>query len=118
MKPFEQTCTRIAEALQTLVAEEAPAIRAGDYGAVADLQQRASPLVEYLARHAGHAGQAHAAIASLRAQRHETSERLAGEMARVRDELCALEFSRRRLARIGPAYARGTAPMGRLSAVG
>lgn len=115
---FEQTCTRIASALQVLIAEESLALRAGNLSAAEELQERAAPLVDFISAHAGHVREARAVIAALRAQRGESSGRLAADLTRLRDQLCALELSRRHLSRIGPAYTAAAGATRRLISVG
>jgi hypothetical protein len=118
MKPFEQTCIRIAAALEMLVAEEALALRARELETALQIQQRAAPLVDFLVAHKEHAAGARTLIEGLRARRQDSGEHLAGDITAIRDELCALEFSRRKLARIGPAYGSAHASPQHLSATG
>jgi hypothetical protein len=52
METPAQRCARIVSALEDLVNQEAAALRAGDFDAVNEIQDRAAPLVEFLALHA------------------------------------------------------------------
>lgn len=118
MMPFEQTCTRIAEALEMLVAEEAVAVRSREFAAAAAIQERAAPLVEFLSVHAAHVSESRPVIERLRGRREESSRQLEQAIGRMRDDLCALEFSRRRLARMSPAYVQSRPTPPRLSVAG
>lgn len=96
---------RVLLALEDLVAQEALLLGAQDFAAVPALQARAAPLVDWLV------AEAPAADASLRRQvtelverRARSAELLSRQIARVREELGAMQTSRQRLAQVMPAY--------------
>jgi hypothetical protein len=121
METPAQRCTRLAAALDDLAAQEAAALAAGDFDTVLALQDRAAPLVEFLAARAGeiarHAPLA-AALAAVQARRGRSAAHLAAAIARARGELAEAGAARRRVARIAPAYGRGPASASQLCAVG
>jgi hypothetical protein len=106
-----ETCARLLAALEDLVAQEAVQLRAADFPGVLATQERAAPLIGRLAALATTADAAvRVRIAGVLALRSRSLDWLGAEMARVRDELSAMQVSRRRVAQIAPVYgARGPA---------
>ena len=112
---------RIAGALEDLVAQEAAALESRDYTEVSILQDRAAPLVEFLAQNtATHGGDAalRNRIAAVHQLRARSSAQLAIEIERARVELHESERARRQVAKIAPAYARSASNRAKLCAVG
>ena len=107
-------------ALEDLVAQEAASLASGDFAAMIDLQQRAEPLIAHLGRHG--AGivddDFRARVGDWLARRREIAGLLAARISETRERLNQLEASRRRVARVGPAYGQGAGMSRRLSAVG
>ncbi len=120
MATTAQTCARLLVALEDLSAQEAATLREGDFAAVAEIQARSAPLVEYLGTH-GPAIADGAFLARMRAlllRRSESAEWLAAQIERTREELRQTQASEQRAARIAPVYGSAKAPVARLSAVG
>lgn len=116
-----QRCVRIATALDDLAAQEAAALAAHNFSGVLVLQDRAAPLVEFLAANAAsHAGDAvlRTRVAAVQARRACTSALLAAEIERARTELLEAGFAQNQVAKIGPAYGRAAAARSQLCAVG
>lgn len=116
-----QTCARLIEALEDLADREAATLRTHDFAAVAEIQERAAPLVEYLATHGPAIADnaLRARIWDLLRRRAQTGEWLELQLAEARAEMGQTRASQHRVARIAPVY--GTAPMpvsGQLLAVG
>lgn len=116
-----QTCARILVALEDLAGREAASLQARDFPAVAEIQERAAPLVAHLAAH----GPAVADVAlrtrvgELLRRRAQTGEWLAEQITQAREELRGTQASQRRVARIAPVYGSSQAPVaGQLLAVG
>ena len=112
---------RIAGALEDLVAQEALALESRDYTEVSILQDRAAPLVEFLAQNAAtHGGDAalRNRIATVQQLRARSSAQLAIQIERARVELLESEHARRQVAKIAPAYARSVSNRAKLCAVG
>lgn len=121
MESPAQRCTRIVAALEDLVAQEAAAVAREDFVAVQALHERIAPLVEFLVS----AGADLLGAAGLRRRltavydlRHRSGEAVAAAMARVRSELDANQASRRRAARIAPAYGQPGVRTSQLQAIG
>lgn len=103
-----QTFDRLLKALDDLVAEEAAMIQAADHGAVAEIQQRAEPVITALAALApavADAG-AQARVGALLERRQRNIDLLGTQLAEARGELDSLQQSERRAARIAPIYGR------------
>ncbi len=121
METSHQRCLRIAGALEDLVAQEAAALESRDYSAAGNLQDRAAPLVEFLAQNAPvHAVDAvlRSRIAAVQQLRARSSAQLAIEIERTRVDLLDSEQARRQVAKIAPAYARSASNRAKLCAVG
>jgi hypothetical protein len=120
METPAQRCARIVSALEDLVNQEAAALRAGDFDAVNEIQDRAAPLVEFLALHAteGDTPQLRQRIGTLETQRQRSADELDAGIARLRDEMQRTTVARRRVAQIAPVYGRPSAPRPQLRAVG
>ena len=112
---------RIAGALEDLVAQEALALESRDYTEVSILQDRAAPLVEFLAQNAAtHGGDAalRMRIKAVQQRRTGSAALLATEIVRARAELCESGFAQRQVAKIAPAYGRSAVSRVNLCAVG
>ncbi len=121
METPHQRCVRIAGALEDLVAQEAAALGSRDYIEMSVLQDRAAPLVEFLAQNAtAHAGDAvlRNRIAAVQQLRACSSAQLAIEIELARVELRESEHAQRQVAKIAPAYTRGASNRAKLCAVG
>ena len=120
METTGQACDRLVTALEDLLAQEAAALAQGDFGAALELQERAAPLVDYLAAHGPRAAAPalRSRIGALCERRSAAGDRLAAAIARVREELGDTQTAQRRVARIAPAYGRSSAAARQLSAVG
>lgn len=120
METTAQTCARLLVAFEDLSAQEAMALREGDFAAVADIQARSAPLVEYLGDH-GPATADQVFLARIRAlllRRKESADWLAAQIEQTREELRQTRASEQRAARIAPVYGSNVPPVTRLSAVG
>jgi hypothetical protein len=120
METTAQTCARLLTALEDFGEREAVLVREGDFAMVAELQARATPLVEYLGKH-GPAVADGAFLARMRAfllRRKESDEWLAAQIAQTRNELQQIRASEVRAARIKPVYSAPMPPVSRLSGVG
>jgi hypothetical protein len=116
-----QRWSRLVNALEDLVAEEAAALHGGDFDAANTIGDRAAMVVEWLVTHASVITPPLAErLASVQAKRAANAEFLEGEITRTRDNLQQVAIGRRRVAQIAPVYGRsaGTAQRSRLSAVG
>jgi hypothetical protein len=110
MESPSHAVTRLLQALETLVEQEAVQIASGDHCGVLRTQRRATPVVERLAQIGARAADpaAHARIAVLLERRQRSQERLAAQIGRIREELSRTAASQHRLARIAPVYISGT----------
>jgi hypothetical protein len=112
MSTIADPLDRVVNALEDFASQEELLMRAEDYAGVAAVQERMDPLVAFLV---GRMAAANAAlrqrIASFVARRDRTAQYLATEVGKIRDELTRLELSRRRVARVAPAYGRQSVPM-------
>ncbi len=100
-----ETWVRLIGALEDLAAQEALLLRGADFTAVLATQARAAPLVERLVALAGTAdAAARARLSAVQALRSRSLEWLGAELARGREELQAMQVSRRRIAQIAPVY--------------
>ncbi len=121
METSYQRCLRMAVALEDLVAQEAAALESRDYTEVSILQDRAAPLVDFLAQNAStHCGDIalRNRIAAVQQLRARSSALLASEMARTRAELHESQHAQRQVAKVAPAYARSASIRAKLCAVG
>ena len=125
MDTARQRFARVVGALEDLVAQEAAALQVKDFSGVAEVQERAAPLVSFLAAHGSEISTdpvLAAGIRALQARREETSTRLAFEITLTRDELAQTLTTERRIAQVAPAYgaAAGTKanPRRQLAVVG
>jgi len=116
----DQTCRRLLAALEDLAAQETTALAAADFVSLAQLSQRAAPLVEHLAQH----GPAIAdtsfrqRIRALLERRRLNDDALALHVARARADLKRASDSQRRITQIAAIYGRAGAATRQLSAVG
>lgn len=106
MKAPRQTFSRLLGALDELVAQEAATLNQRDFGAVADIQRRAQPLVDALSDLGIAAADdlARARVAGLLARRQHNIDFLESQLATARAELLSVQESTRRVACIAPAY--------------
>ncbi|MDP3072414.1 MAG: hypothetical protein Q8N18_19130 [Opitutaceae bacterium] len=121
METTTERCTRLAVALEDIVAQESAALAAGDYETVVGLQDRAGPVVEYLAAQAAEVARSPALserIGAIRARRARTLEIISHQAQHARAELAETGAARRRVARIAPVYGRATAAVSQLQVVG
>lgn len=96
---------RVLSALEDFVSQEELMMRAEDYAEVAAVQVRMAPLVQFLVEEAAVAdAPLQQRIALVVARRDRTRHRLATEVGKIREEMVQLEVSRRRIARVAPAY--------------
>jgi N-acetyl-gamma-glutamylphosphate reductase len=115
-----QTCRRLLAALEDLAAQETSALAAADFVSLAQLSQRAAPLVEHLAEH----GPAvvdpsfRTRIRALLERRRANDDALAVQVARAKAEMKRASDSQRRIAQIAAIYGRVGAAARQLSAVG
>jgi hypothetical protein len=113
METSAQRCWRILAALEDLVHQESASLAKRDWMGAETVQQRAAPLVDFLAAH-GPASADDAAlrerIATLQQRRAETSRSLNLQIAQAKSELQQAQAARRRLGQIAPAYGGGSAP--------
>ena len=120
METPAQRCTRLLVALEDLAGQEAASLASGDVATLIALQQRADPLVAYLGKHGPAVADdgMRARVGALLTRRRETAVVLARRIEETRSRLKELEASRRRVARVAPAYIQGTETSRRLCAVG
>lgn len=122
MQAMAQRSARLIAALEDLAAQEAAAVRTGDFGAAGDVAERCAPLVAELAQQPNALADEmiRRRLSAVRDRRAETSEVLAAEMARLRDELQQTRVAQRRTAAIAPVYGARVAAKGssQLSLVG
>ena len=115
MSRSSQTGLRLADALEDLVHQEAVLLRAGDYPAVAAVQERCAPVVAGLAALAAeNDARLIARVQSILALRASSLRELSGDLARVRCELAEIQSTSHRVAKVGPAYGPRTVPNSRL----
>lgn len=122
MAATAQDCARMVTALADLADQENAALQAGDYAAVAAIQGRCAPLLEFLSAHAEAMRDQADLVGELRrirALRNASSSQLENRLESARAELGGLQSSRLRLNQIAPAYGHAAeAPRRQLSAVG
>lgn len=121
METAAQICTRLLGALEDMADGEAASLRHQDFAALAEIQDRSAPLIEYLALH-GPAVADHALRARVweyLRRRAQTGERLELQLAEARTEVRRTQDGQRRVARIAPVYGSSAVPLpGQLLAVG
>ena len=121
METAAQTCARLVVALEDLVAAEAASLAGRDFAAMVELQERAAPLVDYLATHGPSEADrtVRARITALLQRRAATASHLEDQLSQVRAELTTTQVAQRRVARVAPVYGHATVPLtGQLLAVG
>jgi hypothetical protein len=121
METPAQTCARLVVALEDLVACEAATVQNRDFSGALDIQERAAPLIDYLATN----GSSYAdsdlqkRIHALAERRRLTGELLSAQLAEVKESLQSTRASQHRVARIAPVYGSAAVPIsGQLLAVG
>lgn len=116
-----QRCTRIVTALEDLAGQEAAALAHRDFATVLALQDRTTPLVEFLitsgATQMREPG-LRRRVRALHELRQKTSETLAVAMANTRADLQQTQVAQRRVAQIAPAYGQNAPRVSQLQAVG
>ncbi len=121
METPEQKCLRLLGALEDLAQAENASLLAGDAEGLAALQDRAAPLVAYLAEH-GAAVTSEATrrrVAAWLEHRRQTESFFAGHIARMQERMREIDAARRRVARLAPAYSAGVSEeRGKFVAVG
>ena len=121
METPAQACARLVGALEEMADCEAATLRNGDFAAVAEIQERAAPLVEYLATHGPAVADnaLRARVWELLRRRAQTGEWLELQLAEARSALQTTQASQQRVARIAPVYGTAAIPAPRqLLAVG
>lgn len=120
METTAQRCTRILGAMEDLLAQEAASLAVGDMDAVIALQQRIEPLVQDLGRRGPAVDDAalRDRVAAWLGRRREISNQISVRVEELRRQISELDASRRRVARVGPAYAQAATSSQRLRLVG
>lgn len=116
-----QTCARLVVALEDLLACEAASVKNRDYSSALDIQERAAPLIDYLAINGSRYPDSglQKKIHALAERRRITGELLSAQLAEVKENLQSTRASQHRVARIAPVYGSAAAPIsGQLLAVG
>src|SRR5436190_11518444 len=110
METSAQRCRRIVTALEDLVHQESATLAKCDWSGVEAVQERAAPLVDFLAAHAPESvddAALRARIVALQQRREETSRSLGAQIAQARTELQQALAAKRRVAKIAPVYGSG-----------
>ena len=117
--PVQRTA-RLVAALEALVAEETATLRHRDYAGAAAIAERAAPVVEWIAGQAARlTPDLRERLVAVQSSRRANEEFLAREIADTGEALREVARSRRRVARIAPAYGTPIVKRSaRLSAVG
>ena len=121
MESSAQRCSRILTALEDLVAQEWAALRAREFDTACDLQDRAAPLVDFLASQRldeVNDETLRSRIADLHLRRQQTADWLSAEITLARAELQQTCLAQRRVAQIVPAYGHAATPQSQLRAIG
>jgi hypothetical protein len=121
MEAPAHACVRVIAALDDLVEQEAAALRNEDWTAVAGLQERIGPLVDFLTlegMQGTNGSELRDRMAAVYARREGTSRLLARTIEQTKRDLEQTRVVRRRVAQIAPAYAGIAATRHRLQAVG
>jgi hypothetical protein len=121
METPAHACVRVIAALDDLVEQEAAALRNEDWTAVAGLQERIEPLVDFLTlegMQGTNGSELRDRMAAVYARREGTSRLLARTIEQTKRDLEQTRVVRRRVAQIAPAYAGIAATRHRLQAVG
>jgi hypothetical protein len=123
METPAQTCLRLMAALEDLTAQEVATMEARDFAGAIALQDRATPLIERLARFGSEFldQSLRTRMLALLARRNRTGEWLAEQIACVRADLEQAQTASCRVAQIAPAYGQGRSdipPRRQLTAVG
>ncbi|MBI5690483.1 MAG: hypothetical protein HZC55_10340 [Verrucomicrobia bacterium] len=106
MADTHQLCTRLIAALEDLASQEATSLAHGEWDTLVSLRKRAEPLVELLASQDPEEidSSLRARIGAWREGRLAAERELSVRIGTVRERLEELDASRRRLARVIPAY--------------
>lgn len=108
MEARSRRFTRLLDALDELVARETATLEAREFSRVAEIQERAAPVIAGLAELGPEAADAiaRARVAAIVARRQHNVDFLESQLAVTREELLAVQQSEGRMARIAPAYGR------------
>lgn len=114
METPEQKCLRLLGALEELARAENASLLAGDAEGLAALQERAGPLVAFLAEHGAAIGDesARRRVAAWLEHRRQTESFFAGHIARMQERMREIDAARRRVTRLAPVYGSGVAAEG------
>lgn len=119
MESPAQKCARLVGALEDLAGQEAAAVEHQNFEAVAEIQQRAEPLVAYLVAEGAVIDAAtRERLITVQRRRSATAERLRQGIAQVRAELEQIGSVRRRVGRVAPVYGAGGKTAQQISLVG
>ena len=113
METAAQRCRRIVGALEDLVHQESASLAKRDWAGAEAVQERAAPLVDFLAASSPSIADdaaLRARIAALQQRRAETSRSLGLQIAQAKNELQQALAAKRRVAQIAPAYGSGSTP--------
>lgn len=121
METAGQKRRRLLNCLDELVRQELACLQRNDTWGLAELQERSTPVIMFLAESGG-AGVDEAVrdrIAAVLAHRRETAAFFARQADALRQQLAELETVRHRMVRLLPAYREGvSAAGGRFAGVG
>jgi hypothetical protein len=119
METPAQRCVRIVIALEDLVAQEGAALANRDFATMLALQERTTPLVNFLVTNAADASEPglRARITALHSRRKQNNDSLTAEIERTRTDLQQMQVTRRRVARIAPVYGLAAPVRGQWQAV-
>ncbi len=120
MATLIEQCLRIVDALEDLVAQEAVALRDGEFSTLIALADRAAPLVDFLGATAGALSdrRLRERIMAVYTRRADGAAQLAEKIRANRVEMATTHATQRTVARIAPVYGRSLPTTRQLSAVG
>ena len=119
METGVQRCSRLVAALEDLAQEESTALAHRDFSAVLTLQERAGPLISFLAA-ATETDRAELIdrLEALHSRRERTHRALTAELEGTRRALQETSVAQNRVAQVAPAYGRPSFSRPQLFAVG
>jgi hypothetical protein len=102
-------CARIAAALGDLAGQESASLLQEDFAAVLTIQERAEPLIAFLAEHLprlddGAASGVRSELAGIFERRSRTAAALEEKLATLRGAMAETAAARGRAARVAPVY--------------
>ena len=120
MATLIEQCARIVDALEDLVAQEAAALRDGEFSTLIALTDRAAPLVDFLSTKAGGLSdrQLRERIMAVYSRRADGATLLAERIRANRLEMATTHATQRTVAKIAPVYGRSLPASRQLHAVG